>query len=87
MMPPGLHGPSCDGTEIVRHGTSPEGKHRSRCRQYREGRGQTCLRAEAYAGPSPAIKQPIVERAINASDMRDTARVLPVSPPTILGRV
>jgi hypothetical protein len=45
MMPPWLHGPSCDGTEIVRHGTSPEGKHRSRCRQYREGRGQTLLLA------------------------------------------
>jgi len=84
MMTPVVHGPSCYGTEIVRHGTSPEGKHRSRCRQYHEGRGRTWLLAYAYAGPSPAIKQPIVDSAMNARAMRDTARVLPVSPTMVL---
>ena len=38
----------------------------------------------AYAGPSPAIKQPVVDRTMNVSDMRDTVRVLPVSPTTVL---
>ena len=28
-----LHCPYCHGTDIVRHGTSPEGKQRYRCRQ------------------------------------------------------
>jgi len=31
--------PDCQGTDIVRHGKSPEGKQRYRCRQCREGHG------------------------------------------------
>jgi transposase-like protein len=30
------------------------------------------------------VKQHIVDRAMNASGMRDTARVLPVSPTTVI---
>ena len=36
------------------------------------------------AGQSPAVKQQIVDRAMNASGMRDTARVLHVSPTTVI---
>ena len=32
-----LHCPYCQGTDIVRHGTSPEGKQRYRCRECRRG--------------------------------------------------
>jgi transposase-like protein len=56
MMTQVLHCPYCYGTDIVRHGTSPEGKQHYRCRQCREGRGRTLLLAYAYAGQSPAIK-------------------------------
>ena len=45
-----LHCPYCDETDIVRHGKSPEGKQRYRCRQCLEGRGRTFLLAYAYAG-------------------------------------
>ena len=75
-----LHCPYCQGTDIVRHGKSPEGKQRYRCRQCREGRGRTFLLDYAYAGQSPEVKQQIVDMAMNASGIRDTARVLHVSP-------
>jgi transposase-like protein len=40
--------------------------------------------AYAYAGLSPAVKQQIVDMAMNASGIRDTARVLHVSPTTVI---
>jgi len=79
-----LHCPYCDETDIVRHGKSPEGKQRYRCRQCLEGRGRTFLLAYAYAGQSPAVKQQIVDMALNASGIRDTVRVLHVSPTTVI---
>jgi insertion element IS1 protein InsB len=75
-----LHCPYCDKTDIVRHSMSPEGKQRYRCRQCLEGRGRTFLLEYTYAGQSPAIKQQIVDMAMNASGIRATARVLHVSP-------
>ena len=78
-----LHCPYCQGTDIVRHGQSPEGKQRYRCRECREGRGRTFLLDYSYAGQSPEVKQQIVEMAMNASGVRDTARVLNISPTTM----
>ena len=79
-----LHCPYCHGTDIVRHGTTPEGKQRYRCRECRQGRGRTFLLEYTYAGQSPKVKQQIVDMAMNASGIRDTARVLHVSPTTVL---
>ena len=39
-----------------------------------------------YAGQSPSVKQQIVDMAMNASGIRDTARVLYVSPTTVTSR-
>jgi len=60
MMTQVLHCPYCQGTDIVRHGTTPEGKQRYRCRTCPD-RGRTFLLEYAYAGQSPAIKQQIVD--------------------------
>ena len=38
----------------------------------------------AYAGQSPAVKQQIVDMAMHASGIRDTARVLHISPITVI---
>ena len=78
-----LHCPYCDGTDIVRHGKSPEGKQRYRCRACPE-RGRTFLLEYSYAGQAPAIKQQIIDMAMNASGIRDTASVLHVSPTTVI---
>ncbi len=79
-----LHCPYCQGTDIVRHGKSPEGKQRYRCRECREGRGRTFLLDYAYAGQSSDVKQQIIDMAMNASGVRDTARVLHISPTTVI---
>jgi transposase-like protein len=82
-----LHCPHCQGSDSVRHGLSPEGKPRYRCRTCLEERGRTFLLDYAYAGQSPAVKQQIVEMAMNARGMRDTARVLHVSPTTVINEL
>src|SRR5262249_53390819 len=79
-----LHCPYCQGIDIVRHGTTLEGKQRYRCRECLLGRGRTFLLEYTYAGQSPEVKQQIVDMAMNASGIRDTARVLHVSPTTVL---
>ena len=79
-----LHCPYCQDTDIVRHGTTSEGKQRYRCRACRLGRGRTFLLEYTYAGLSSEIKQQIVDMAMNASGIRDTARVLHVSPTTVI---
>src|SRR5262249_4479296 len=79
-----LHCPYCQGSDIVKHGLSSEGKQRYRCRTCLEGRGRTFLLEYSYAGQSPAVKQQIVDMAMNASGIRDTARVLHISPTTVL---
>ena len=84
MITPVLHCPYCHGTEIVRPGLSPEGKQRYRCRACFEGRGRTFLLEYTYAGQAPAVKQQSVDMAMNASGIRDTARVLHVSPTTFI---
>ena len=48
------------------------------------GCGRTFLLEYTYAGQSPEVKQQIVEMAMNASGIRDTARVLHVSPTTVI---
>jgi transposase-like protein len=78
-----LHCPSCQGTDIVRHGTTPQGKQHYRCRQCPD-RGRTFLLDYSYPGQSQHIKDQMVEMAMNASGIRDTARVLHVSPTTVI---
>jgi transposase-like protein len=62
---------------------TPEGKQRYRGRACPD-RGRTFLLDYAYTGPSPDVQPQIVEMALNASGMRNTARVLPVSPTTVM---
>ena len=57
MITQELHCAYCHETDIVRHGKSPEGKQRYRCRQCLEGRGRTFLLAYTYAGQFPAVKK------------------------------
>ena len=82
-----LHCPYCQGTDIVRHGKSPEGKQRYRCRECLERCGRTFLLDYSYAGQSPEVKEQIVEMAMNANGIRDTARVLKISPTTVINEL
>ena len=59
-----LHCPHCHGTDIVRHGKTRQGKPRYRCRE-QQCAGRTFLLDYSYPGQSPAVKQQIVEMALN----------------------
>jgi len=83
MMLQVLHCPNCHGTDIVRHGTTRQGKQRYRCREHRCA-GRTFLLEYSYAGHSPEVRRQIVDMALNASGIRDTARVLHVSTHTVM---
>ncbi|HEY5867694.1 MAG TPA: IS1-like element transposase [Candidatus Tectomicrobia bacterium] len=78
-----LHCPNCHGTDIVCHGQTRQGKQRYRCRESRCA-GRTFLLDYSHRGQSPVVKRQIVDMAMNASGMRDTARVLHVSPSTVI---
>ena len=78
-----LHCPHCQGTDIIRHGKTRQGKQRSCC-QETVCDGRTFLLEYSYAGHSAEIKHQIVDMAMNASGIRDTARVLHVSPTTVI---
>jgi transposase-like protein len=79
-----LHCPHGHGTDIVRHGKWSEGKQHYRCRECRQGRGRTVLLDSTYAGPSPEVKRQLIDTAMHAHGIRDTARVLRVSPTTVI---
>ena len=78
-----LHCPHCQGTDIVRHGQTRQGKQRYRCHEQRCA-GRTFLLDYTYPGQSPEVKRQIVDMAMNTSGIRDTARVLHVSPNTVI---
>ena len=69
--------------ERGRHGTTRQGKQRYRC-QDNACKGRTFLLDYTYAGHAAGVKQQIIDMAMNASGIRDTARVLHVSPTTVI---
>jgi len=83
MILQALHCPHCQGTDLVRHGQTRQGKQRCRCRAQHSA-GRTFLLDYSYRGQSPEIKQQIVDMALNASGIRDTARVLHISTNTVM---
>jgi transposase-like protein len=75
--------PDCGTDDIVKHGQSGEGKQRYRCRNS-ECRRCTFIRSYSYRGYLSEVKQQIPEMALNGSGIRDTARVLNISPTTVI---
>lgn len=76
--------PHCQSQTGVKYGTASNGKARFRCQQ--AGRcGRTFIGVYAYPGCVPEVKQQIVEMTLNGSGVRDIARVLHVSPTTVIG--
>ena len=75
--------PTCGSTDVVKHGQSETGKQRYKCRNHECNRS-TFIRDYAYRGSLPEVKQQIVDMAVNGSGIRDTARVLRISPTTVI---
>ena len=68
---------------MVKNGKTPDGKQRFHCRNLACQR-QTFLLEYTHKGFLPEVKTQIVDMARNGSGIRDTARVLKVSPTTVM---
>jgi insertion element IS1 protein InsB len=75
--------PTCQSIDVFRHGRSAEGKSRYRCLNPNCERN-TFILDYSYQGRLPKVKTQIVEMALNGSGIRDTARVLKISPSTVI---
>lgn len=78
--------PDCNSDDVVKHGRSGAGKQRYKCRK-RECRRSTFIRAYGDRGYLPEVKQQMAEMALNGSGIRGTARVLSISPTTVIEAV
>ena len=74
--------PDCGSEDVVKNGKSNEGKQRYLCR-YADCHRRTFIQDYSYRGYLPSIKQQITDMAVNGSGIRDTARVLKISPTTV----
>src|SRR5215475_14375369 len=75
--------PHCQSAAVVKYGKASNGKARFRC-QHGEQCGRTFIREYAYSGRTPEVKRQIVEMTRNGGGVRDIARVLHVSPTTVI---
>ena len=74
--------PDCGSRAVVKYGQQPNGEQRYRCNNPHCQRRIFLLQYH-NTGWAPEIKRQIVEMALNGSGIRDTARVLGVSPTTV----
>lgn len=71
---------------MTKRGETAKGKQRYRCHNL-ACTHQSFLLDLAYKGRLPEIKQRIIEMSLNASGVRDTARVLRISTRTVLNEL
>ena len=75
--------PCCQTIEVIKHGMTAQGKQRYRCKNP-SCACQTFLLEYSHHGRMPEIKQQILEMTLKGSGIRDIARVLHVSPTTVI---
>lgn len=78
--------PTCGQTDIYRHGHSATGKKRYICRNV-ECTRKTFIIDYTNKGYLPSVKEKIVDMAMNGSGIRDTGRVLGISPTTVISEL
>ena len=78
-----VHCPDCQGVDVVRYGKQRHGPQRYRCNHTDCPRHIFLLEYRNH-GRLPAVKHQMVDMALNGSGIRDTARVLRVSPTTVI---
>ncbi len=75
--------PHCHSDQVIKGGKTKAGQQRYKCQN------TTCPHYSfqldlLYKGRAPAIKEQIVDMRLNGSGTRDTARVLQISPTTVM---
>ena len=75
--------PHCGTNDVSKHGKSNEGKNRYICNNS-DCAHKTFIGNYTYQGRKPETKRKIIDMAVNGSGIRDTARVLKISPSTVI---
>ena len=75
--------PHCHSTEVIKAGKQANGTQRYRCHNDRCARRIFLLQYQDR-GRVPEIRRQVVDMAMNGSGIRDTARVLRISPTTVI---
>jgi insertion element IS1 protein InsB len=76
----------CQSEQVSKRGKTTAGKQRYRCHNL-DCAHQSFVVDPAYKGRLPEIKQQVIELSLNASGVRDTARVLHISPTTVINEL
>lgn len=78
-----IYYPNCHSNDLVKFGKTRQKKQRFQCCS-RSCEGRSFILEHSYPGRSRQVKQQIVDMAMNGSGIRDTARVLHISPSTVI---
>jgi len=78
-----MHCSTCHGVAVVKYGKTSAGKQRFRC-QNPACTGVTFIPNYPYQGSLPEGKRTIVDMSLQGSGIRALARVLHVSPSTVI---
>lgn len=78
--------PTCGGLDVVKHGKASNGKQRFLCRDI-TCQCKTFIQDYSEKGRLAEVKQQIIDMAMNGSGVRDTARVLNISPTTVINEL
>jgi transposase-like protein len=73
----------CQSTEVIKAGKQANGAQRYQCQNGRCARRIFLLQYQDR-GRAPEIRRQVVDLALNGSGVRDTARVLRISPTTVI---
>jgi insertion element IS1 protein InsB len=75
--------PHCQSTEVIKAGKQANGAQRYQCQNDLCERRIFLLQYQDR-GRAPEIRRQVVDLALNGSGIRDTARVLRISPTTVI---
>jgi len=78
-----VHCPYCQRAEVIKAGKQVNGTQRYRC-QNEQCERRIFLLQYQHRGRLPEIRRQVVDLALNGSGVRDTARVLRISPTTVI---
>ena len=76
----------CQSDQVIKGGQTETGKQRYRCQQA-DCSHRSFVLEPAYNGRLPEIKAQIIAMALNGSGIRDSARVLKISPTTVINEL
>ena len=75
--------PHCQSTEVIKAGKQANGPQRYQCQNGQCGRRIFLLHYQ-HRARVPDVRRQVVDMALNGSGVRDTARVLGISPTTVI---